>query len=179
MTLNQQTNRKKVNFPSLCSMSKIVTKLALRWRGSFLKNTTTQRDRAGDVVVLVVDLKRAASEVLYLRWFLCGDLISAGAAEIVMVGECWRSAVMFFCMVRACKKLSRVNTTPKLVIVGFEMFYDTFFWCLNTDNSIFWGMWTKFTTRRQIAPRNCDSMSISANHHHGESMGGNGRFTKK
>ena len=46
-----------------------------------------QGDRAGGIVVLVVDLKRAASEVLYLRWFLCGDLISNGAAEIVMVGE--------------------------------------------------------------------------------------------
>jgi hypothetical protein len=29
-----------------------------------------------------------AVEVLYLRWFLCGRLISDDAAEIFMVGEC-------------------------------------------------------------------------------------------
>ena len=74
-----------------------------------------QGDRAGANVALVVDLKRAASEVLYLRWFLCGDLISDGAAEIVMVGECCRSAAIFFCMMRACKKMSRVRTLLKLV----------------------------------------------------------------
>ena len=51
-------------------------------------NTTNQGDRAGGNVGFVVYLKRAASEVLYLRWLLCGDLISDGAAEIVMVGEC-------------------------------------------------------------------------------------------
>ena len=47
-----------------------------------------QGDRAGCIVVLVVDVKCAASEVLYLRWFLCGDLISNGVAEIIMVGVC-------------------------------------------------------------------------------------------
>ena len=52
-----------------------------------MQNTMNQGDCAGGIVVLVVELKRAASEVLYLRWFLCGDLISNGAAEIVMVGE--------------------------------------------------------------------------------------------
>ena len=49
---------------------------------------TNQGDRSGGVVVLVVDLTCAASEVLYLRWFLYGELVSDGAAEIVMVGEC-------------------------------------------------------------------------------------------
>ena len=29
-----------------------------------------------------------ASEVLYLQWFLCGELISDRPAETVMVGEC-------------------------------------------------------------------------------------------
>jgi hypothetical protein len=67
-------------------MTKNVTKLAWWWRGSFVQNTMNQGDCAGGIVVLVVELKRAASEVLYLRWFLCGDLISNGAAEIVMVG---------------------------------------------------------------------------------------------
>ena len=47
-----------------------------------------QGDRAGGIVVLVLDLKRAASGVPYLRWFLCGDLISDGVVETVMVGEC-------------------------------------------------------------------------------------------
>jgi hypothetical protein len=47
-----------------------------------------QGDRTGGIVVLVADLKRAASEVPYLRWLLCGDLISEGVVEIVMVGEC-------------------------------------------------------------------------------------------
>ena len=47
-----------------------------------------QGNRAGANVALVVELKRAASEVLYLRRFLCGDLISDGAAETIMVGEC-------------------------------------------------------------------------------------------
>jgi hypothetical protein len=46
-----------------------------------------QGDRAGEIVVLVVYLKRAVSDVPYLQWFWCGDLISDGAAEIVMVGE--------------------------------------------------------------------------------------------
>ena len=53
-----------------------------------MQNTMNQGDCAGGIVVLVVDLKRAASEVPYLRWFLCGDLISDGVAETVMVGEC-------------------------------------------------------------------------------------------
>jgi hypothetical protein len=51
------------------------------------KNTTNQGDRAGGIVVLVVDLKRAASDALYLQLFFCGDLISDGVAEIVIVGE--------------------------------------------------------------------------------------------
>ena len=53
-----------------------------------MQNTMNQGDRAGGIVFLVVDLKRAASEVPYLRWFLCGDLISDAVAETVMVGEC-------------------------------------------------------------------------------------------
>ena len=47
-----------------------------------------QGDRAGANVALVVELKHAAAEVSYLRWFLCSDLISEGAAEVLMVGEC-------------------------------------------------------------------------------------------
>jgi hypothetical protein len=69
-------------------MTKNVTKLAWWWWGSFLKNTTNQGDRARGVVVLGVSLDCVASEVLYLRWFLCGELISDGPAETVMVGEC-------------------------------------------------------------------------------------------
>ena len=53
-----------------------------------MKNTTNQGDCAGDVVVLGVPLDFVASEVLYLRWFLCGERISDGPAETVMVGEC-------------------------------------------------------------------------------------------
>jgi hypothetical protein len=77
-----------VEFPSRHAMTKNVTKYAWWWRGSFLQNTMNQGDRAGGIVFLVVDLKRAASEVPYLRWFLCGDLISDAVAETVMVGEC-------------------------------------------------------------------------------------------
>ena len=69
-------------------VQKNVSKLAWWLCEAISKNTTNQGDRPERIVVLVVDLKRAASEVLYLRWFLCGDLISDGAAEIVMVGEC-------------------------------------------------------------------------------------------
>ena len=47
-----------------------------------------QGNRTGANIALVVDLKSVALVVLYLRRFLCGDLISDGAAEIVMVGEC-------------------------------------------------------------------------------------------
>jgi hypothetical protein len=49
---------------------------------------TSQGDRAGDIVVLDVALNCVALGVLYLRWFLWGELISDGAAEIIMVGEC-------------------------------------------------------------------------------------------
>jgi len=37
---------------------------------------------------LGVSLDCVASEVLYLRWFLCGERISDGPVETVMVGEC-------------------------------------------------------------------------------------------
>ncbi len=53
-----------------------------------MKNTTNQGDRAGCIVAVGVDLDSVASEVPYLRWFLCGELISDGPAETVMVGEC-------------------------------------------------------------------------------------------
>ena len=51
---------------------------------------TNQGDCTGDIVVLDVALNCVASRVLflYLRWFLWGELISDGVAEIVMVGEC-------------------------------------------------------------------------------------------
>jgi hypothetical protein len=67
---------------------KNVTKLAWWLCEVISKNTTNQGDRTEGIVVLVVDLKRTASEALYLQWFLCGNLISNGAAEVVMVGEC-------------------------------------------------------------------------------------------
>ena len=69
-------------------MSKNVTKLVWWWWGSFYKNKMNQSNRAAWIVALVVYLKCAASEVLYLRWFLCGERISDGPAETVMVGEC-------------------------------------------------------------------------------------------
>ncbi len=47
-----------------------------------------QDNRAGGIVLLVVDLDCVAAEVPYLRWFLCGERISDGLAETVMVGEC-------------------------------------------------------------------------------------------
>ena len=53
-----------------------------------MKNTTNQGDRAGDVVVVGVSLDCVASKVLYLQWFLCGERISDGPEETVMVGEC-------------------------------------------------------------------------------------------
>ena len=37
---------------------------------------------------LGVSLDCVVPEFLYLRWFLCGELISDGPAETVMVGEC-------------------------------------------------------------------------------------------
>ena len=88
MTLKQLTNRKKVEFPSRHATTKNVTKLAWWWWDSISKNTTNQGDRARGVVVLGVSLDCVASEVLYLQWFLCGELISDGPAETVMVGEC-------------------------------------------------------------------------------------------
>ncbi len=86
----------KVEFSSCHATTKNVTELAWWLCEAISKNMSNQGDRAGDVVVFVVDLKRVTLEVPYLRWFLCGDLISDGAVEIVMVGECCRSAVMFF-----------------------------------------------------------------------------------
>jgi hypothetical protein len=87
MALKYLTSSKSVKFPSCHAMTKNVTKLA-RWLCETIsKNTTNQGDRAGGVVVLVVDLTCAASEALYLQWFLCGGMFSGGAAEIVMVGE--------------------------------------------------------------------------------------------
>jgi hypothetical protein len=77
-----------VVIPSCHATTKNVTKLAWWFCEAISKNTTNQGDRTGCIVVLVVDLNCVASEVLHLRWFLCGDLISDGAAEIVMVGEC-------------------------------------------------------------------------------------------
>ncbi len=81
------TNRERVNFPTHRAMTKNVTKLAWWWGGSILINTTNQGDRAGCIVAVGVDLDCVASEVLYLRWFLCGEWISDGPAETVMVGE--------------------------------------------------------------------------------------------
>jgi hypothetical protein len=48
---------------------------------------------------------------LYLRWFLCGEQISDGAAEIVMVGECWRSDMMFFAWCAHVKNVTRQDST--------------------------------------------------------------------
>jgi hypothetical protein len=53
-----------------------------------LKNKTNQGDCSGDIVVLGVFLDFVVSEVLYLQWFLCGEQISDGPAETIMVGEC-------------------------------------------------------------------------------------------
>lgn len=49
---------------------------------------TNQSDHAGGIVAVGLALDFVASEVPYLQWFLCGHLISDGAAEIVIVGEC-------------------------------------------------------------------------------------------
>jgi hypothetical protein len=35
-----------------------------------------------------VTMDRSVAGALYLQWFLCGRLISDGAAEIFMVGKC-------------------------------------------------------------------------------------------
>jgi hypothetical protein len=67
---------------------KNVTKLAWWLCEAISKNTTNQGDRVGGIVAWCVELNCVAAEVLYLRWFLCGEQISDGAAEIVMVGEC-------------------------------------------------------------------------------------------
>ena len=53
-----------------------------------MKNLMNQGNHAGDIVVLDVVLNCVASRVLYLQWFLWGELISDGAVEIVTVGEC-------------------------------------------------------------------------------------------
>ena len=45
-------------------------------------------DHAGDVVLVGVAVDYAPAEVLYLRWFLLGRLISDKMVEIVMVVEC-------------------------------------------------------------------------------------------
>ena len=45
-------------------------------------------DRAGDVVVVGVAVDNVPAEVLYLRWFVQGRLISDEMAEIFMVVEC-------------------------------------------------------------------------------------------
>ena len=88
MTSKQLTNREKAEFRSRRSMSKNVTKITWWLCEAISENTTNQGDRAGEMVALVVYLKRTASEVLYLRWFLCGEWISDGPAETIMVGEC-------------------------------------------------------------------------------------------
>ena len=69
-------------------MTKNVTKLARWWLDLFLKNMTNQGDRAGDIVLLDEVLIFVAPGGLYLRWFLCGEPVSDGATEIVMVVEC-------------------------------------------------------------------------------------------
>ena len=86
MALKYLTSSKSVKFPSCHATTKNVTKLAWWLCETLSKNTTNQGNRGG-IVVLVVNLKRAASEVVYLRWFLCGGPVSGGAAEIIMVGE--------------------------------------------------------------------------------------------
>jgi hypothetical protein len=68
-------------------MAKNVTKMAWWLCEAISKNTMNQGNRTGGIVVLVVYLKHTVSDVPYLQWFWCGDLISDGAAEIVMVGE--------------------------------------------------------------------------------------------
>ena len=88
MTSKQLTNREKAEFRSRRSMSKNVTKIAWWLCEVISENTTNQGDRAGGMVALVVYFKRSASEVLFLRCFLCGGSISYGVAEIVMVGAC-------------------------------------------------------------------------------------------
>ena len=60
-------------------------------------------DHAGDVVLVGVVVDYAPAEVLYLRWFLLGRLISDKMVEIVMVVECWRSDVMYFYTVSTSK----------------------------------------------------------------------------
>jgi hypothetical protein len=69
---------------------------------------------------------------------LCGNLISNGAAEVVMVGECWHSAVIF-CMVRACKKMSPVRTLLKLVpeLVPWELSGNLLMMTLGTSDYMF------------------------------------------
>ena len=47
-----------------------------------------QDNHAGGIVLLVVDLDCVVAEVPYLQWFWCGEQISDGPAEIIMVGEC-------------------------------------------------------------------------------------------
>ena len=65
--------------------TKNVTKLAGWWLDLFLKNMTNQGNRAGDIVILDEALICVAPGGLYLQWFLYGELVSDGAAEIVMV----------------------------------------------------------------------------------------------
>ena len=81
MTLKQLTHRKKVKLPSHHATLKNETKLAWWWWDLIKKNTTNQDNHARGVVVLGVSLDCVASEVLYLQWFLCGELISDGPAE--------------------------------------------------------------------------------------------------
>ena len=53
--------------------------------GFVLEKLTNQGDRAGDIILLDEALTFVAPGGLYLRWFLYGELVSDGAAEIVMV----------------------------------------------------------------------------------------------
>ena len=69
-------------------MTKNVTKLARWWLDLFLKNLTNQGNHAGDIVALDEALNCVAPGVLYLQWFLYGELVSDSVAEIVMVVEC-------------------------------------------------------------------------------------------
>jgi hypothetical protein len=90
---------------------KNVTKLAWWWWDSFSINTMNWGNCDGCIVVVDVPVDCAVAEVLYLRWFLCGRLISDDAAEIVMVGECWRSMWWIFTWYVVEKNVTHQDST--------------------------------------------------------------------
>ena len=89
----------------------------------------TWEDRTGGVVIVGVAEDNVVAEVLYLWQFLWGGLICDDVAEVVMVGECWRSNVMYLYMLCAGKKCHATGlycTKTRMVLTYYLLFLPMF-----------------------------------------------------